>query len=95
MVMVAVLLAGLVAGVTAVSIPVALYPPPETTIEPVGAAKLPEPVMVTVMASEVPAEMVPVGLRVTPMVELAVPKSEIHAFTTLATLSDPNPVAMS
>ena len=93
MVMVTVLLAGLVGGATVVSVPVALYPPPATTIEPVGAVRLPGPVTVAVMASEVSAEIAPVGLSVTPRVELAVPASETHLFTTLYTFSDPRPVA--
>ena len=67
-------------------------------IDPVGVPSVPEPVIVTSITRLTPeaSEIVPeeaAGVVVTFMVDAAVPASDTHAFTTLATFSDPRPVA--
>ena len=71
---------------------IALYPPPVTVTDPVTVPAL--PVAETVMATAWLMVMV-VGEAWSAKVAVLVPAVETQALTTLATLSEPRPVARS
>ena len=69
-----------------------VYPPPDNVTDPVGVPL--EPVTVTATLT-LWFERMLLGVAVAATVAIAVPVAANHAFTTLATFSEPSPVASS